>query len=125
MLIEAGANADSRDLDGATSLHLAAETGHVDAIKVLLRAKANPLLAATFPSGETLLPLEVAAKDGHSEVVHELLQDLGIEGCGGASGGVDALTRAAGHQHVEIMGMLTSAGVVAWSTPPSVVTRHR
>ena len=51
VLIEAGADPNSRRLDGSTSLHCAAQEGHMDAIKLLIRAKANPLLAATPPNG--------------------------------------------------------------------------
>lgn len=45
MLIEARANANNRKLDGVTLLYAAVQNGHVDAVKVLLRAKANPLMA--------------------------------------------------------------------------------
>lgn len=47
-------------------------------------------------------------------MVHELLQEqLGIEGCRGArSRGENVLVYAAVNDHVEIVGMLTSAGVV-------------
>lgn len=40
------------------------------------------------------------------------MQPRGIEGCGGASGGVDALNPAAQDQHLEVMATLTNAGVV-------------
>lgn len=115
VLIEAGATPNSRALDGATPLYRAADNGHVDAVKVLLRAGANPLLAKSIPpgaAGAAFVPLDVAAYEGHSKVVDELIQEHGIEGCGGASGGVHALRAAAERQHLEIMGTLTSAGVV-------------
>ena len=112
VLIEAGADPNHRMLDGTTSLYRAARRGQVGTVKVLLRAKANPLLMYSYPSGATFVPLDVAAQNGHSEVVHELIEELGIEGCGGASGGVDALQGAAESQQVEVMEMLTSAGVV-------------
>ena len=112
VLIEAGANANSRALDGATPLYMAAEGGHAALVKGLLRARANPLLGSTHPVGGSFLPLDVAAKEGHSEVARELLRQLGIKGCGGTTDGVQALQLAAQRQHVEIMDMLTCAGVV-------------
>ena len=45
-------------------------------------------------------------------MVRLLIQEFGIEGCGGASGGVRALELAAQIQHVEVMAVLTNAGVV-------------
>lgn len=45
-------------------------------------------------------------------MARELIQELGIEGCGGASGGVDPLRLAAEAEQSEMMGILTSAGVV-------------
>lgn len=46
-------------------------------------------------------------------MVRDLLQQLGIEGFGGATGGVEALRVAAIHQHVvDIMTTSTKAGVV-------------
>ena len=113
VLIEAGANPDSRRLDGATPLFIAAQRGKMNAIRMLLRANANPLLTwREDESGDTYVPLDLASQNGHSGVVRELVQQGGIEGCGGASGGIDALRLAAMNQHVDIMITLTEAGVV-------------
>ena len=113
MLLDAGANCDTRLPDGATPLALAATGGHLDVVKALLRAKSNPLLARTDPqSGKTTLPLDSAASSGHAKVVNELIQQVGIEGCSSASGGVYALRVAAREQFVDIMTLLADAGVV-------------
>ncbi len=113
VLIGAGANADSRKLKRFTPLYMAAQEGHKDAVKMLLRAKANPLLTNTDPeTGITSVPLDVAARKGHLEVVRELVQQVGIEGCGGATGGLHALLLGAIHQHLDVMAVLTNAGVV-------------
>lgn len=109
VLIEAGADINSRRTDGATPLFRAAVAGHVGAVKMLLRAKADPLLIAEDQAEQCCTPLDVAAERGHSGVVRELIQQVGIEGCGGASGGAEALEMAA---NVEITGMLTAAGVI-------------
>lgn len=82
-LIEAGADVDNVSLvdktfrqHGDTPLYAAAGPGHLDAVRVLLRAKANLLLV---DPGQVPLFLVVVAK-GHSEVARELLQELGIDG---------------------------------------------
>eukprot|EP00903_Cladosiphon_okamuranus_P015974 g14754.t1 len=52
---------------------------------------------------------------GQADAVRELLQQVGIEGCGGESGGVDALFKATAHLSaacVDVMAALTDAGVV-------------
>lgn len=125
MLLEAGANANARRLGPRlkgqtwqeTPLHLASSRGNVDAIRELLRAKADPRLTLTnFGDGaggdSFSTPLEVAAQLGHAAVVCELLQQVGLRGCGGEASGVNALRLAAENQHLEIMAALTDAGVV-------------
>eukprot|EP00752_Nemacystus_decipiens_P009050 g8080.t1 len=115
VLITAGANLNSRGVDGSTPLYLAAEKGNVECVKVLLRAKANPLLTMSDSNPKwrrTCVPLDIAAMRGHSEVVGELVQPCGIERCGGASKGVQALEMAAMNRQPDIMALLTDAGVV-------------
>lgn len=119
VLIEAGADPNSRGLDGSTPLYITVQKRDVDATKVLLRARANQLLTNTNPlSGGACVSLDVAVENGHSEVMDELIQEFGIEGCGGVSGGVDALRWAAVKQHAEIMHMLTNPGVVDTGIAP-------
>lgn len=112
VLIEAGANPNSRRLNGTTPLIVAASGGHMEVVKILLHAKADPLLTVTH-ARSCLVALDVAAQNGHSEVVHKLIQQLGIEGCGEASGGIEALGRATMvDPHVDTMAVLADAGVV-------------
>lgn len=72
-LIKAGAIIDCRNLDGATQLFVAAQTGHVDAVRMLVRAEANPLLVRI--EGEyNIPPLDMAAQSRLAEVTRELIQ---------------------------------------------------
>ncbi|CAM9484934.1 unnamed protein product, partial [Scytosiphon promiscuus] len=112
LLVEAGAKVDCRMNDGATPLFAAAHQGHAAAVRVLLRANANPLLPSANSTGTSYPPLSVAALNGHSGAVSELVQRLGIERCGGESGGVAALRLAAEKQHVDTMAILVGAGVI-------------
>lgn len=111
VLIRAGANPNSRALKGHTPLYEAAQLGQVEAMKTLLRANADPLLPTLNDAGLPFVVLDHAACCGHLAVVRELIQQLGIERCGGASGGADALRAAASNQRVDIMSVLADAGV--------------
>ena len=82
-LIEEGADVNSRRDSQATPLYTAAVKGHVGALKVLLRSKANPYLARMDPSGALLVPLDIAASDGLPQIVRELIRQVRIQGCGG------------------------------------------
>lgn len=112
VLLEAGAKVDGRLPDGATPLYLACETGRRRAVRLLLDAKTNPLLAPADPSGASFFPLDVASQNGYSGLVHDMLERVGIRGCGGPTGGVDALHYAAQSQHLDVMVLLTAVGVV-------------
>ncbi|CAM9484680.1 unnamed protein product [Pylaiella littoralis] len=110
-LIKAGGDPNTRCLDGITMLSRAAGEGYTDIVRILLRGGANPLLTGGMP-GLAFVPLDVAASKGQVGVVRELLQQVGVEGCGGASGGKAALHLAARGLHMEIMVNLMEAGVV-------------
>ncbi|CAN0426440.1 unnamed protein product, partial [Ectocarpus sp. 12 AP-2014] len=111
-LMNAGANVDCRGFGEETPLYLAASKGHVGTMRLLLDAKANPLFTAVGGDSATQLPLDIAATGGQSDAVHQLIQQLGIEDCGSASGGVHALQAAAQEQHLGIMATLVLPGVV-------------
>lgn len=82
----------------------------MDAVRLLLRSSADALLTTT-PTGQTTEPLVGAAGCGLVEVVRRLIRQVGIESCGGKSGGLDALCLAAAKQHLDTMAAPTVAGV--------------
>ncbi|CAN0069729.1 unnamed protein product, partial [Hapterophycus canaliculatus] len=112
MLIDSGADVDKGAMGGATPLFMGAQRGHVDVVKELLRRKANPQLrAVSSPSGRVFVPLDIAATGGHLGVASELVKQLGIHRCGGLSDGENAMRLAAGSGHLDVVAMLTDAGV--------------
>ncbi|CAM9427887.1 unnamed protein product, partial [Ectocarpus fasciculatus] len=119
-LVDAGAKVDCRMPDGATPMYLAAESGHAATIGVLLRAKANPLLCSQAHVGVSYVPLEMAALHGNPDVARVMIKQVGIRGCGGASGGVEALRQAADEEHLEFMAVLVDAGGVV-DTGPALI----
>ncbi|CAM9824816.1 unnamed protein product [Scytosiphon promiscuus] len=108
MLLRAGADPDACDIKGHAALYPAAFGGHLSVCRDLLDANAKP---GRVRAGSSLVPLDVAAQNGHSAVMHELLK-LGVEACSSGGGGVEALCLAAKHERVEAMLILRKAGVV-------------
>ncbi len=109
-LIDLGADPNCRMEDGETPLSIAAFKGILDAVRILLRAGADPLLRKSISDGKQFMtPLEVAAQWGQTEVVLDMVRQLGMEGCGG---GKKALRLAAQLQHLETMSALMGLGVV-------------
>lgn len=112
-LIHAGAEINHREPEGATPLYAAAWDGNVECVRALLRANADPLLSRAQPMGRRCTPLDAAAQNGHADVARELIPRLGKEVIGGgASAGVTALRLAAQYGHVNVMTVMTDAGVV-------------
>lgn len=91
---------------------------------MLLRAGANAQLAHSSPSDNACFPLDVAAEYGHWEVAHELMQERGIEGCGGEIDGCGALYWAAMHQHLKVLKVLARGGVVDKGAALYLAAKH-
>ena len=68
--LAAGADPGARTKDGETPLHMAASTGHADAIGALFKAGADP--GARDRDGET--PLHEAALFGNADAIGALLK---------------------------------------------------
>ena len=88
-----------------TALHLAAENGHYNVVKLLLEAGANK--NAAVRGGSTALHL--AALMGHPEVV-ELLLEAGAHKDAADGGGRTALHDAAENGRLEVVKLLLEAG---------------
>ena len=94
---------DVRDNSRNTPLHIAADKGYIDIVRLLLSAGSD--INARDDEGET--PLSKAASHGHERVV-EFLIDAGARLDEGSVG--LALIRAARYGYKEIVAMLVAAG---------------
>lgn len=116
-LIEAGSSPNKcLPSDGESPLFTASSKGHTDVVRVLLSAKANARLARARTPGIKVFPLESAVCFGHVEIVRELLQHRGVEGCGGANAGIDALYHSVCRCSPRSARLLVDAGTDTRST---------
>ena len=69
--VEAGACVDQAAKDGRTPIFTAAQEDHLEVVRALVEAAADPSICM---AGNGWSPLIVAAWSGHAEVVAELLQ---------------------------------------------------
>lgn len=104
-LVDAGAKVNRRLSNGATPLYIASCIGNLEAVKILLNKQASALLRV-----DTTYPLQVAAQQGHLEVVRELVQRLGANGCSD-EGGIDALETAAYKNQPDIVTFMLGSGI--------------
>lgn len=74
-LLESGANPNCTDYDNSTPLHIAAERGHIDVVKLLLAFKAT----RTSVDDEGKTPSMIATEKGYEEI-HDVLmfQDVTV-----------------------------------------------
>lgn len=108
VLVKAGANVNKRAVNGETPLYMAASRGNSLAVVALLHAKADPLLEHC----RGVTPLEIAVTEKHTNVLRELLNRVGSDGCTGPDNGMRALVCSAGHKKTCILKILSEGGVV-------------
>ncbi|XP_072545849.1 uncharacterized protein [Salminus brasiliensis] len=70
LLLEKGADVNSRDENGRTALSLACELGHLDAVKILVQFNADPEVTDSWGNSA----LMYAAYGGHSQVLEFLIR---------------------------------------------------
>ncbi len=129
VLLNAGANVNAVNRYGVTALSLAASTGDVAVLDLLLKAGADPRGAeANLPDGQTLLML--AARTGGVEILKRLIERGGnvnaVERRDGTSAGMWAVlgdhaaavqTLAAAGADLDIRSLVTQYP----HTPPAVI----
>jgi serine/threonine-protein phosphatase 6 regulatory ankyrin repeat subunit B len=109
LLLDRGADVDSRAFNGATALMVAAQNGRTR-IAALLLDRGADVNAAASDGGTALM---VAAQNGHTKTVAELL-DRGADVNAAASDGVTALIIAAQNGHTETVLAFLSRDGVDW-----------
>jgi ankyrin repeat protein len=65
LLLQAGADPNARDMEGDTSLHMAAFSGSLETVRLLVEAGADPMIKGYL----NLIAVEVAREQGHEEIV--------------------------------------------------------
>ncbi|MEP7363174.1 MAG: ankyrin repeat domain-containing protein [Acidobacteriota bacterium] len=118
LLLDAGANANARNLDGATALIYAIEDPATT--KLLLERGADPNLR----TGQGLTALLIAAQRNGSYPVTKLLLDKGADvKARAANGGQGALAFAAAASDLEVMKLLLDRGVDKKPLPLAAASR--
>lgn len=92
-LLDAGVDVNTKSPYGATALHFAADKGHVEVVRLLLKRKADPNAKDTFYSAT---PVMWAGMHDHAAVLGELI-------AAGAKGGEDLLRSSAAAGKVEMV----------------------
>ncbi|KAL6814598.1 ankyrin repeat protein [Trichoderma camerunense] len=105
LLLEFGADLESRNIDDQTALMHAARNGHESIVRLLLMNGAD--LESEDESGWTALMY--AAMSGHEAIVNMLL-DIGANIESRDAGGQTALTHAAMYDHEAVMKLLLENG---------------
>ena len=109
-------NMAGKDKSKSTALHVAAQNGDSDCVKILVLYKAN--VDMQLAAGST--PLTLAAQDGALDVVKKLLDArASVDPAGGHH--ISALYIAAQHKHKEVIKTLMAAG----ADPVRVATQTR
>ena len=117
---------DAKGQDGYTALHFFCRYGHVDMVMTLVKHKAN--INARTDSGD--IPLTLAARHGHSNVVHALLSDSQCPVDAKSQNGYTALHCSSIYGHVDTVRTLVkhkadvNFRTFSGDTPLTLAARH-
>ena len=117
-LIAEGVNVNAQSRIGFTPLHIAAQEGHTEIVRLLIGAEGievNTPSESEYGNGWT--PLHRAAFWGHKEVVELLLGAEGINVNAQEEGGWTPLYSAAQEEHTEVVKVLLGAVGIDVNTP--------
>ena len=106
VLIDAGADIETKDVEGYSPLHFACRSGSLDSVKLLVRAGAGVRVTNNY--GGTCLA--IAAYHGHIETVRYLLCLPEVEVDHANDEGHTALHFAADENHADVVQVLIDAG---------------
>ncbi|CAJ1451880.1 unnamed protein product, partial [Effrenium voratum] len=112
LLLARHANAEALSCNGSSPLALAARAGHVDCMKVLLKAAASSSSASTLAA-----PLQEAAKRNHPDAVELLLDHKAA--VDSPPGSASALQLAVQQGHLEVARQLLRRGAATGRTGKS------
>jgi len=101
LLLEAGANIDSKDNEDSTPLQYAVHSGNVEIVEMLIRAGAN----VNTQNSHGWTPLHNSINKGYADVVRVLL-NAGADKTIAAQGGLTAYSLAVANIDPVIIGML-------------------
>ena len=96
--------ANAKDNDGRTVLYHACYWDHLDVVRLLLHANADPNIA----SNKAITPLSIASYNGHNEIV-ELLVDAKADVDAQNNDGMTAMYAASQQGHVKVVETLINA----------------
>lgn len=130
LLLQKGADPNrQQDKTARTPLHLAVEHRHKEVTRLLLEEGANPNLVARYGNGETLAPLQLAARSGDGEIARLLLRYGARLGSRCFDCGSQLLHLAARTGHAGLARLLLAQGIDPATSrdgllPARVAARH-